>query len=387
MYCSDDCRSSNLSSHLRECGRKCLYDLDEMARLSIRLVDQLSVSEARMNPTKILAMRGKRIPGCGPTGVYFGDSTSMLSLMPYLDRCTPHLRKQFDIESALICAQLHDMDHRQLIWARGVLHNNSFSIKHTISSDSNGIVECTDAKVGVGVYVHASLINHSCTPNSVVEFIGSRIQVRAAQTIAAGDEVTISYGPLAARQSKSERQEYFDQTWAFKCHRCTTCGSSIFLSDVRCSNCSTPVSENAIRKDMSVAESLWRQSQNATNPKQSIALLKACCAMQMKLFHNATSLELGRTFDALAETYAREGYFEEAGKWCFKSLDILGRVYGETSIEYTRELPKLCSLLFQYAPTADTLCWVDKATKLYKQHFSSHNQDLMQLLQMKEVLS
>ncbi len=55
---------------------------------------------------------------------------------------------------------------------------------------------------GVGLYPVGAMINHSCTPNAMQSFTGRRIVFRAIKTIAAGEEVTISYVELAATRAE-----------------------------------------------------------------------------------------------------------------------------------------------------------------------------------------
>ena len=52
--------------------------------------------------------------------------------------------------------------------------------------------------LGVGLYPLGAAVNHSCRPNCMQGFRGSRIQFRALREILPGEEVTISYVELAA---------------------------------------------------------------------------------------------------------------------------------------------------------------------------------------------
>ncbi len=56
------------------------------------------------------------------------------------------------------------------------------------------------------------MLNHSCTPNTMQSFHGSRIVFRAVQHIPAGAEATIAYVELAAtraERSAALRANYF----------------------------------------------------------------------------------------------------------------------------------------------------------------------------------
>lgn len=60
----------------------------------------------------------------------------------------------------------------------------------------------THAKVAVGIYLAAAMLNHSCTPNALATFHGGEMRVVATRAIEKGEPVTISYGPLSSKVSK-----------------------------------------------------------------------------------------------------------------------------------------------------------------------------------------
>ncbi|XP_061668053.1 N-lysine methyltransferase SMYD2-B-like [Syngnathoides biaculeatus] len=74
--------------------------------------------------------------------------------------------------------------------------------------------------LGTAVYPDVALINHSCVPNVIVTFDGTRAQVRAVNHVEAGDEVLISYiDPLYPTDDRNGRLRdayYF-------CCRCREC--------------------------------------------------------------------------------------------------------------------------------------------------------------------
>ncbi|XP_073528901.1 histone-lysine N-methyltransferase SMYD3 [Phyllobates terribilis] len=74
--------------------------------------------------------------------------------------------------------------------------------------------------VGVGLYPSMSLLNHSCDPNCVIVFEGTRLHLRTVKEIPQGEELTISYMdvkmPSHMRQMQCQRQYCF----TCDCHRC-----------------------------------------------------------------------------------------------------------------------------------------------------------------------
>ncbi|CAM9507598.1 unnamed protein product [Ectocarpus sp. 4 AP-2014] len=79
------------------------------------------------------------------------------------------------------------------------------------------------ATVAVGLYLVASMMNHSCRPNALASFHGGEMRVVATRAIERGELVTISYGPLASKvSSASERQAYLSRAYFFRCE-CIAC--------------------------------------------------------------------------------------------------------------------------------------------------------------------
>jgi hypothetical protein len=73
---------------------------------------------------------------------------------------------------------------------------------------------------GICLEPFASMINHSCDPNSWWTFNGRELQMRAVRDISAGEELTMSYITLSG--SYNIRQESVLTGWGFKCV-CTLC--------------------------------------------------------------------------------------------------------------------------------------------------------------------
>lgn len=75
---------------------------------------------------------------------------------------------------------------------------------------------------GQGVYIYASVMNHSCAPNVVCQFFGDVMQVRAIQDLQPGQEIRVSYLDLV--KSKEERALELSQRYFFECS-CDRCKS------------------------------------------------------------------------------------------------------------------------------------------------------------------
>ena len=81
-------------------------------------------------------------------------------------------------------------------------------------------------RIYVGVFLHASLINHNCQPNAVfdIDFVTSIGQLRSIVDIPQGTEVTINYLDDGEWISTSERQRRLLRGWNFEC-TCAVCSN------------------------------------------------------------------------------------------------------------------------------------------------------------------
>ncbi|OOF96521.1 hypothetical protein ASPCADRAFT_129601 [Aspergillus carbonarius ITEM 5010] len=81
----------------------------------------------------------------------------------------------------------------------------------------------------IGVYLHpyAALINHSCNYNSVVNFDGPNLQIKALQPIPKDSQIFISY--IDATNPYSRRQFDLQDRYYFTCH-CSKCSKEATAS-------------------------------------------------------------------------------------------------------------------------------------------------------------
>lgn len=92
------------------------------------------------------------------------------------------------------------------------------------------LVTPTFDPIGIAFDPIASLINHSCDPNSVMTFDGQSLSVRALKGIAKDEELTISY--IDNTNPTHKRQDELTERYFFKCE-CTRCVSYSESQDPR----------------------------------------------------------------------------------------------------------------------------------------------------------
>jgi len=79
-------------------------------------------------------------------------------------------------------------------------------------------------EIGTGCFTQFAMINHSCTPNAIIQFTAGdadrRMIVRAIRNIERDEEITVSY--IDVMQSTQKRQKILQEMYGFRC-RCSRC--------------------------------------------------------------------------------------------------------------------------------------------------------------------
>ncbi|KAH8149607.1 uncharacterized protein LAJ45_06237 [Morchella importuna] len=94
------------------------------------------------------------------------------------------------------------------------------------------LVNSTFDPIGIAFDPLASLMNHSCDPNSVMVFDGRTVSVRALREIAKDEEITISYidntNPTSRRRSELQGRYFF----TCSCQKCVSPATCSGLKEV-----------------------------------------------------------------------------------------------------------------------------------------------------------
>ena len=91
---------------------------------------------------------------------------------------------------------------------------------HKLRINDFSIRDAMDEKFGAGLFIEASVFNHSCRPNAARVFDGKHMQVRAMRRIAVGEEITLQYGSIL--YPKDHRQKHLKEGFHFVCN-CMRC--------------------------------------------------------------------------------------------------------------------------------------------------------------------
>lgn len=206
-YCSASCESSNWTSGLHSVFCNLYGVLDSDMMLVLKAFTKSS-SDQRTLPF-CFSQRGREIPG----------------LVSNIDHMPENDVKTYTI-AAQLCTDLFYWSKESvplLVKIMAQIRCNRFAIKATVSTNTTGgMIEHQEIAVGSAVYAQASMFNHSCAPNAFATFDGPRITIRCSEEITEGDEINISYGPLATRHTTIDRQNELAEKYRFQCN-CRAC--------------------------------------------------------------------------------------------------------------------------------------------------------------------
>jgi hypothetical protein len=206
-------------------------------------------------------------------------------------------------------------------------HDTSFDDK------SGGAVESVEhVTVGEAFFTRASLLNHSCTPNSTLRLDGRTLELRSSTPLAAQDEVFTCYGPQAGFVPVAARRKVLRRLYYFECS---------------CSACRRETSSSAIP------------------PEQRRA--------------RASRL------DELARAACQRGDFEEAASLCADAIRQLRCVFPPGSTMLAHEEAKLGRLKFNARPDAAAAIALKRAAAALEMCYGPECEEIAELRQLEAM--
>ncbi|XP_075227931.1 SET and MYND domain containing, class 3 isoform X1 [Lycorma delicatula] len=210
--------------------------------------------------------------------------------------------------------------------------------------------------IAAGIYLGASIIDHSCEPNAVAVFEGTTLYIRALkdfQEPVDWSKVWISYIELL--NDPVDRQEELQSTYYFlcQCTRCIDenetylmrsmmcpnlqCRSPIYIKDINmesedikksvlCSNCKLYVKDECYREFKEVSEFTKMHLQSMKDVAY-IDVCKMCLNKQEDLFHPLNLLHV-KTLDLAFESSIELNQWENARKYGTLVIPGYKRYYG-----------------------------------------------------------
>ncbi|KAJ9567016.1 hypothetical protein OSB04_002982 [Centaurea solstitialis] len=221
-YCGSRCQKSDWKLHRLECQllarleKSRIRSLTPSIRLMVKLYLRRKLQDDKVIPTTVI------------------DNYDLVKAL------ISHISEVGETQLVLY-AQMANLVNIILQWPglniKEIAENFS-----KLACNAHTICDSELIPLGTGLYPVISIINHSCSPNSVLVFEGRMATVRAMQRIPKGSEVLISYietaGSTMTRQ-KALKEQYF---FTCCCPRCIKLGQhddieeSAVLEGYRCKN-------------------------------------------------------------------------------------------------------------------------------------------------------
>ncbi|KAG0318434.1 SET and MYND domain-containing protein 4 [Linnemannia gamsii] len=335
-----------------------------------------------------------------------GSQISIQELYHNFDRLTPKTQMTLLIKAHYLqeLMGLSKSAARELAQIQALVKFNCFAIKSKIyqsAGDGGRISHQEEYAVGSGVYLLASMFNHSCAPNAMVVFgMQAKTSLRGNLGSVGGggrgvdprvlnvlmSKSVKAYGSVPAQVEISYAETFRKRV--FKCQKGSYACRPMLDDEDECLTCGEKVDRATRNKMMQLIAQLLGDTANPTlPPSRRMTLLKTLEVTQSRLFVD-TYMIYGHTCDQLAMVYTQSGDLGQGAQWCRKALKAVMVNFSHDSIEVAQETLKLAGLLFNNQQHKEALKHVQAAIVLYKGHYGAESKepDLLELYKMEEVL-
>ncbi|XP_019699760.1 histone-lysine N-methyltransferase SMYD3 isoform X2 [Harpegnathos saltator] len=220
----------------------------------------------------------------------------------------------------------------ELIGIYGRICINSFNI---LDLDMNSI--------GVGIYLGASVIDHSCKPNAVVTFEGTTIIVRTLIDLPYLDwsQVCISYVDLLSSNNERRKELYDSYYFWCNCERCKqsepmaetavcpnpSCASPCLIENDKCDKCDAKLSED-FKKTFHEITDFTIHHLGKMKTMAYLDVSKICLEKQKDILHSFNIQHI-RTLDTAFLAAVNLEYWEDAELYSKQLLPGYLLYYGE----------------------------------------------------------
>eukprot|EP00667_Euglena_gracilis_P003325 EG_transcript_3335 len=271
---------------------------------------------------------------------------------------------------------------------RAVLTNGVAVTKLTSAFEKGGATATVkQQRIGKAVYAFSSLFNHSCDPNCHLQWAGGpyestpRLVVRTSVAVAAGEPLTLSYGPHKNRlHSAAHRRRLLREQYNFHCE-CPACARP---------DSALPATDE-VQDVWQKAADLYQKGKRLAGTRRfpdaldalrgSLDLLTRCLPAGYQPKH-----VLAKTYDAIAEVYGLQDDFPNSAEWCEKGVQLLQEVYGPESLEIAAEYDKLAGVLFRAGQYPRALAYIDRAVPLLRCFYGERHEGVAELGQYRALI-
>ncbi|CAG8488228.1 4314_t:CDS:10 [Ambispora gerdemannii] len=229
-----------------------------------------------------------------------------------------------------------------------------------LTCNSFSVLDAEMIGIGVGIYTNTALINHSCVPNCLAVFDGSKLMVRNIRPIQKNEEITITYTDLGL--PTMERRRELNERYFFLC-RCELCKRYEFKENVdprnalrcktegclnpieppnpldlqeeivvKCSNCKQNISYDAADVENQIKESIdfYEKGMNllTQDEKRAISQLERSFELQKNLLH-ISNQNVIKTRKSLIELYSKQRNWPMALSHSRQLIDVYRFLFTE----------------------------------------------------------
>ncbi|KAJ3106138.1 SET and MYND domain-containing protein 3 [Phlyctochytrium planicorne] len=222
------------------------------------------------------------------------------------------------------------------------------------SCNTMGIPDADLQNIGVGIYPTLCLINHSCYPNCVIIFNGTKGSLRAIRDIEKDEELFVSYLDLG--DDRKTRQAELTSRYFFSC---------------QCHLCTIQKDEKQSQEDEDISKDI---KQILKSKPDDIKEYKSLLSDASKKLAPSSS-PLLRLRQAYGEKLIEEGVWEDALINAKALLQILQSIYPPNHPQIGIQFYSCAkiALLVEMVPSEDTLSLLKKAlASLEVSHGANH---------------
>ncbi|XP_064458536.1 histone-lysine N-methyltransferase SMYD3-like isoform X2 [Ornithodoros turicata] len=318
-YCNKLCETSALSDHLQEC-RYLQKAYPHIPTTTVRLMARVLLKLKRMHKKDCKEL----LPG--------GRTRSFQDLLSHSNdimndaAVLPRFRAIWaTLQDFLGDENLPPIDEGLEIYGKLII--NTFCI-----SDN-------DLKpVGQGLYLAASIFDHSCEPNAAFTFEGTQITVRATRNMRVEDmrEIYICYVDKA--QLAQDRIASLQEQYYFTCC-CRLCWQATHNNVEILEEKSHGLSESI--------RSLQRQLEHADSPDDTSRILEKSGDILRQVGElPANDVSKVEALELAFEAATKFGLYNRAVVYALQGIEIIRACYGEFSTKYAIRLANLGKMFY-----------------------------------------
>ncbi|XP_022644693.1 histone-lysine N-methyltransferase SMYD3-like [Varroa destructor] len=192
-----------------------------------------------------------------------------------------------------------------------------------------------DGPLGCGLYLAASMIDHSCNPNVSGSFRGRILQLMPLREFEASSVADLSLSYITLHTTRERRRAELNKCYYFMCE---------------CEMCSGAIPEVMTEADSKLTDRVFElrdltlDMSSEENPKRALCALKELFAGELANLEDNDVAKFTAQLTAADASVATADY-ALARDYYLSLLPVLKKVYSENHPQYAHKLVRLCRLM------------------------------------------